>query len=84
MNRDERPLDLTDADTEGALEASRAVLSRLPAEQREIVVLLSYYRLTRDEIAALLGQPIAQVDALFRTAVRSLRQLLAPQRHSMA
>ena len=84
MNRDESPLELPLPDSEGALEASRAVLSRLPAEQREVVVLLGYYRLTRDEIAALLNQPLARVDALFRTAVRSLRELLAPPRASMA
>ena len=60
----------------GLLEAVRAVLARLPAEQREIVVLLGYYRLTRDEIGALLGQPVARVDALFRAAVRSLKGIL--------
>jgi len=60
----------------GMLDAVRAVLSRLPAEQREIVVLLGYYRLTRDEIGALLGQPVARVDALFRAAVRSLKGIL--------
>jgi len=60
----------------GVLEAVRSVLARLPAEQREIVVLLGYYRLTRDEIGALLGQPVARVDALFRSAVRSLKGIL--------
>jgi DNA-directed RNA polymerase specialized sigma24 family protein len=60
----------------GMLEAVRSVLARLPAEQREIVVLLGYYRLTRDEIGALLGQPVARVDALFRAAVRSLKGVL--------
>jgi len=62
----------------GMLEAVRSVLARLPAEQREIVVLLGYYRLTRDEIGALLGQPVARVDALFRAAVRSLKNILGP------
>ena len=60
----------------GMLDAVRSVLTRLPAEQREIVVLLGYYRLTRDEIGALLGQPVARVDALFRAAVRSLKGIL--------
>jgi len=60
----------------GMLEAVRSVLARLPAEQREIVVLLGYYRLTRDEIGALMGQPVARIDALFRAAVRSLKGIL--------
>jgi len=62
----------------GLLDAVRNVLARLPAEQREIVVLLGYYRLTRDEIGALLGQPVARIDALFRAAVRSLKSILGP------
>ncbi|HEX5011752.1 MAG TPA: sigma factor-like helix-turn-helix DNA-binding protein [Planctomycetota bacterium] len=60
----------------GMLDVVRAVLARLPAEQREIVVLLGYYRLTRDEISALVNQPVARVDALFRAAVRSLKSIL--------
>jgi DNA-directed RNA polymerase specialized sigma24 family protein len=66
------------SDRTGMLEAVRSVLSRLPAEQREIVILLGYYRLSRDEISALLGQPATRVNALFRAAVRNLRGLLGP------
>lgn len=66
------------------LEEAREVLARLPAEQREVVVLLSYYRLTRDEIGALLGQPLSRVNALFRAAIRSLREILGPPPHHPA
>ena len=60
----------------GALEAVRSVLARLSEEQREVVILLGYYRLSRAEIGALLGQPVSRIDALFRAAVRELRGLL--------
>ena len=61
------------------LEAAREVLGQLPAEQREVLVLLGFYRLSRAEISALLGQPIARIDSVFRAAVRSLRDILGPQ-----
>jgi DNA-directed RNA polymerase specialized sigma24 family protein len=81
----EAPLSLQGAASQRLLESARNVLSRLPAEQREVVVLLGYYHLTRDEIGALLGQPVARVDALFRSAVRSLRGILgSDQRPSFA
>ena len=67
------------ADRRGVLDAVGFVLGRLPAEQREVIVLLGYYRLKRDEIAALLGQPVARIDALFRSAVRRLREILGPK-----
>ncbi len=65
-------------DRGGMLEAVRSVLARLPAEQREVVILLGYYRLSRAEISVLLGQPATRVYALFRAAVRNLRGLLGP------
>ena len=66
----------------GMLHAIRSVLARLPAEQREIVVLRTYYHLTRDEIGAILGQPVARIDKLFRAALRNLRQILGPPQHA--
>jgi DNA-directed RNA polymerase specialized sigma24 family protein len=71
-------LEVPHSDRGGLLEAVRSVLARLPAEQREVVILLGYYRLTRDEISALLGQPAARINAHFRAAVRNLRALLGP------
>lgn len=78
LHDDQAQLDRRAPRGSGMLDAIRSVLGRLPAEQREIVVLLGYYRLTRDEIGALLGQPVARVDALFRAAVRSLKGILGP------
>jgi len=69
-------------DATGLIRRARTVLTRLPADQREIVILLGYYRLSRDEIGALLGQPVAHIDAVFRAAVRSLRNLLGSPRHA--
>jgi RNA polymerase sigma-70 factor (ECF subfamily) len=77
-------LDTPYLDRGGVLDAVRAVLGRLPDEQREVVVLLGYYRLSRDEIGALLGQPVGRIDALFRAAVRRLRALLGRPERSLA
>jgi len=74
MNRD----DPRTHPTSVALEATRDVLQQLPREQRELIILLGFYRMTRDEISALLGQPLSRIDAVFRAAVRSLRSILAP------
>jgi DNA-directed RNA polymerase specialized sigma24 family protein len=63
------------------LEAAREVLEKLPVEQREVIVLLGFYRMTRDEISALLGQPLTRIDGLFRAAVRSLRGILGTPSH---
>lgn len=71
-------LEVSHSDRGGVLQAVRSVLARLPSEQREIVILLGYYRLSRAEIAALLGIPASRINALFRSAVRNLRKLLAP------
>jgi DNA-directed RNA polymerase specialized sigma24 family protein len=59
------------------LEATSKVLTQLPREQRELVILLGFYRMTRDEISVLMGQPISRIDSLFRASVRSLRMILA-------
>ncbi len=84
MTRSDPRADLAEslAGPSARLEAARSVLERLPAEQREVLVLLGYYRLTRDEIGALLGQPLSRIDSLFRAAVRRLREILGPPRHA--
>ena len=66
----------------GVFDAIRSVLARLPAEQREIVVLRTYYHLTRDEIGAILGEPVARIDRVFRAALRNLRMILNPPQHA--
>ena len=66
----------------GVLDAVRSVLARLPAEQREIVVLRTYYHLTRDEIGAILGEPVARIDRVFRAALRNLRRILDRPQHA--
>ena len=78
-------LEIPHPDRSGFLQTVRSLLAHLPAEQREVVILLGYYRLSRDEIAAVLGQPASRINALFRAAVRNLRGMLAPgARPSMA
>jgi RNA polymerase sigma-70 factor (ECF subfamily) len=72
---------------EGALdqqeEADRvqAALQRLPAEQRETLVLRIWGELTFAEIAATLGESINTVAARHRYALEALRRVLKPHEH---
>ena len=52
------------------------VLSQLPVEEREVLVLWKYYGLARDEIASIIGSSVEVVDALLRHGVADLRRAL--------
>jgi DNA-directed RNA polymerase specialized sigma24 family protein len=53
-----------------------AVLDRLPHDEREVLILASFYGLARDEIASLIGASVDIVDALTTRAVEHLRYIL--------
>ena len=52
------------------------LLDRLPTEEREVLILSSFYGLARDEIASILGASVGLVDALLQRARNDLRRLL--------
>ena len=61
-----------------------ALLNRLPLEEREVLILSSFYGLARDEIASILGASADMVDALKRRATEHLRYLLTSGRSQVA
>ncbi len=64
---------------ESALRRSRvaAALASLPEKQREVILLAFFRGRTHDEIATALGQPLGTVKTRIRSAMRTLRGLLA-------
>jgi DNA-directed RNA polymerase specialized sigma24 family protein len=52
------------------------ILEKLPVEEREVLVLSSFYGLARDEIAGIIDTSVDAVDALMRRAQSHLRVLL--------
>ena len=61
-----------------------ALLNRLPLEEREVLILSSFYGLACDEIASIIGASADMVDALKRRAVQHLRYLLTSGRSQVA
>lgn len=61
-----------------------AILNHLPLEEREVLILSSFYGLARDEIASLIGASADMVDALKRRATEHLRYLLTAGRSQVA
>lgn len=55
----------------------RTAIMRLPAEQRQVIVLRFMQDLSHDEVAAAIGKTIEATRALQHRAVSALRQLLA-------
>lgn len=53
------------------------LLERLPEDEREILILSSFYGLAKDEIASVIGVSVQWVDALAARAREHLRLLLA-------
>jgi DNA-directed RNA polymerase specialized sigma24 family protein len=53
------------------------ILEYLPDEEREVLVLSSFYGLARDEVAGIIGESVAAVDGLMRRARADLHVLLA-------
>ena len=52
------------------------VLDRIPDEEREVLILSSYYGLARDEIASIVGGSVEFVDGLLSCAREDLRLAL--------
>jgi DNA-directed RNA polymerase specialized sigma24 family protein len=61
-----------------------AILEHLPLEEREVLILSSFYGLARDEIAGVMGASADMVDALRRRAVEHLRYVLTSGRSQVA
>ena len=55
----------------------RAAIMRLPADQRQVIVLRFLQELSHDEVAAAVGKTIEATRALQHRAVSALRQMLA-------
>lgn len=80
----ELPEPVSDADRDGTVfeaEMLQAALARLPAEQREVVVLRISGELTFVEIAATLGIPPNTAASRYRYALEKVRQTLREERH---
>jgi RNA polymerase sigma-70 factor (ECF subfamily) len=85
----ERPLDDARGTADPAVEARleralrsepvRAALAKLPAEQREVIVLGFYGGLTQAEIAQRVGAPLGTVKSRARLAFAKLRESLEGQ-----
>lgn len=56
----------------------RAALALLTAPQRRVIEIAYYSGLSQSQIAALIGEPLGTVKTRIRTAMRRLRELLAP------
>jgi RNA polymerase sigma-70 factor (ECF subfamily) len=56
----------------------RAALALLTAPQRRVIEIAFYSGLSQSQIATLLGEPLGTVKTRIRTAMRRLRELLAP------
>jgi len=61
-----------------------AILEHLPLEEREVLILSSFYGLARDEIGSLIGASADMVDALLRRATEHLRYVLTAGRSQIA
>lgn len=61
-----------------------ALLNHLPLEEREVLILSSFYGLARDEIGSVIGASADMVDALMRRAAEHLRYLLTSGRSQVA
>jgi RNA polymerase sigma-70 factor (ECF subfamily) len=55
----------------------RAAIMRLPADQRQVIVLRFLQELSHDEVASAVGKTIEATRALQHRAVSALRQMLA-------
>ena len=62
----------------------KALLNNLPLEEREVLILSSFYGLARDEIGAIIGASADMVDALLRRATEHLRFVLTAGRSQIA
>ncbi|HZY42892.1 MAG TPA: sigma-70 family RNA polymerase sigma factor [Anaerolineae bacterium] len=60
-------------------EQVRAALSNLPREQRHVIELAYFGGLTRQEIAAKIGEPLGTIHTRARLALKKLRELLVTQ-----
>lgn len=72
------------AEARDLAERLEAALRRLPASQREIVLLSRYAALSTDEIAQLTGLTPGAVRVALHRALRRLRELIAPDDSSGA
>lgn len=60
-------------------EQVRAALSSLPREQRHVIELAYFGGLTRQEIAATVGEPLGTIHTRARLALKKLREVLVVQ-----
>lgn len=79
---DERPAELTDlseaAEHREWEAALRAAITRLPADQQEVLILRFWEQLSHAEVANLLGRSEGAVRVLQHRALTALRGMLAP------
>jgi len=67
--------------TDAALDATQ-LLARLPAAQREVVVLRYYHDLSEDEVAAVLDIPKGTVKSRMHQAIARLAELVRPEKRA--
>jgi len=67
-----------DAADRAAARDIRDLLTRLPDEQREVIVLAFYGQLTHSEIAGALGVPVGTVKGRMRLGLHKLRREIGP------
>jgi len=67
----------SDAARKIALEKVRGALAGMPAEQRRAIGLAFFEGLTHTEVAARTGEPLGTVKTRIRTALQTLRKVMA-------